>query len=145
MPKSVVSLLQAYFLNKMRRALVVEDDPGTRALLKAMIASMGGFEVDEAADGEQAIQLLDDEEYSVILLDIVLPKISGTAVMEHMHRTNPSALERVIVVTGLNVDDIRKLFPTVCYALTKPVMPNRLMESIGKCLQSSVNEQLTSH
>ncbi len=127
----------------MPRALVVEDDPGTRALLKALIAPMG-FDVDEAADGQQAIDRLDEEEYNVILLDIVLPKVSGTAVMEHLYQTNPAALERVIVVTGLNVDDIRKLFPTVCHALTKPVMPNRLLDSISKCVRSRVDEQMTA-
>lgn len=127
----------------MPRALVVEDDPGTRAMLKALIASFG-CEVDEAGDGQQAIDRLDEEDYQVILLDIVLPKVSGTAVMEHLHETNPAALERVIVVTGLNVDDIRKLFPTVCHALTKPVMPNRLKDSISKCLGAGIDEQMTS-
>ena len=117
------------------RALVVEDDPMTRAMLKALIESMG-CAVDEAADGEEAIEKLDESEYSVVLLDIVLPKISGTQVMEHLHTFDAEMLERVIVVTGLNVDDIRRLFPNVCHALTKPVMPGRLRESIAKCLRS---------
>ena len=128
----------------MHKALVVEDDPTTRAMLKALIASMG-CAVDEAADGQEAIDKLGEEEYAVVLLDIVLPKVSGTAVMEFLHEHDPAALERVIVVTGLNVDDIRKLFPQVCHALTKPVMPNRLMDSITKCLRARVDEQLTHH
>ena len=126
----------------MLRALVVEDDPNTRATLKALIAPLGCV-VDEAANGQEAIDRIDENDYAVILLDIVLPKVSGTAVMEHIHRTNPAALERVIVVTGLNVDDIRKLFPTVCHALTKPVMPNRLRDSITKCLQGRIDAQMT--
>jgi len=128
----------------MPKALVVEDDPVTRAMLKALIQTMG-CEVDEAGDGEQAIERLDAEDYSVILLDIVLPKLSGTAVMEHLEATDPEKLERVIVVTGLNVDDIRRLFPTVCHALTKPVMPMRLKDSIYKCLGAHIDEQLTHH
>ena len=123
------------------KALVVEDDPSTRVLLKALIKSMG-CEVDEAADGIEALQRLAEEDYSVILLDIVLPKLSGTAVMDRLHEIDPSKLERVIVVTGLNVDDIRKLFPTVCHALTKPVMPKRLQDSIAKCLRSHIDEQM---
>lgn len=102
-------------------------------MLKALIQSMG-CDVDEAADGEQAIARLDEEDYSVVLLDIVLPKVSGTQVMQHLYNIDPDKLERVIVVTGLNVDDIRRLFPTVCHALTKPVMPGRLKESVTKCL-----------
>lgn len=126
------------------KALVVEDDPTTRALLKALILTMG-CEVDEAADGEQAIERLDAEDYGVVLLDLVLPKLSGTAVMEHLQLTDPDKLERVIVVTGLNVDDIRRLFPTVCSALTKPVMPTRLKDSISKCLGARIDVQMTHH
>jgi CheY-like chemotaxis protein len=120
------------------RALVVEDEPITRAMLKALIQSMG-CDVDEAADGLQAIERLEEQEYSVVLLDIVLPKVSGTQVMEHIYKTDPEKLERVIVVTGLNVDDIRRLFPNVCHALTKPVMPGRLRESVTKCLREQIN------
>ena len=121
------------------RALVVEDDATTRAMLKALIEPMG-CTVDEAADGELAIERLSAIDYGVILLDIVLPKVSGTAVMDYLHENDPEKLERVIVVTGLNVDDIRKLFPTVCHALTKPVMPKRLRDSIAKCLAAQGDE-----
>ena len=128
----------------MPRVLIVEDDPSTRALLKALIQTMG-CDVDEAGDGLQALEKLGEEDYSVILLDIVLPKLSGTAVMDRLHELDPSKLERVIVVTGLNVDDIRKLFPNVCHALTKPVMPKRLQDSISKCLRSQFDGHAMQH
>jgi CheY-like chemotaxis protein len=114
-------------------ALIVEDEPVTRKLLHDLIAN-SGIEVDEAVDGEQAIQKLSAHKYAVILLDIVLPKLSGTHVMDFLRDVDPDALERVIVVTGLNVEEIRKLFPTVCHALGKPVIPNRLLASVQKCL-----------
>ncbi len=125
------------------KALIVEDDAETRRVLKKLVESQGCL-VEEARDGLRAIELLDENEYAVILLDIVLPKVSGTTVMEHLALTKPGALERVIVVTGLNVDDIRKLFPTVCYALSKPVIPKRLVDSIHKCLHTRADEHFTS-
>lgn len=118
-----------------RKALIVEDDPNTRRLLAKLIGSQD-CKVDEAGDGLQAIEMLSKTDYDLVLLDIVLPKLSGTAVMDHLFITNPAMLERIIVVTGLNVEDIRKLFPTVCHALSKPVIPNRLMDSIHKCLEA---------
>jgi len=127
----------------LRKALVVEDDDDTRYLLKKLVEAQG-CEVDVAVDGQQAIECLDAEEYGVVLLDIVLPKVSGTAVMDHLRATNPSALERVIVVTGLSVEDIHKLFPTVSYALSKPVIPKRLFDSIHACLDMGHYEQITS-
>jgi len=114
-------------------ALIVEDEPVTRKLLRELLLN-SGLEIDEAVDGEEAIAKLSASRYSVILLDIVLPKLSGTHVMDFLRDFDPELLERVIVVTGLNVEEIRKLFPTVCYALGKPVIPNRLLASVQKCL-----------
>ena len=114
-------------------ALVVEDDPDTRALLKTLLEAFG-CRVDLAGDGEAALERLSRCSYDVIVLDIALRKISGTAVMDILRERDPGALARVIVVTGLDVEEIRKLFPTVCHALAKPVMPKRLMDSVHKCL-----------
>ncbi len=125
------------------KALIVEDDFETRKLLRKLVESQC-CDVDEAKDGQRAIQLLDENNYALILLDIVLPKVSGTAVMDHLVATRPETLEKVIVVTGLSVDDIRKLFPTVCHALSKPVIPKRLVDSIHKCLQTRSDEYFTS-
>ncbi len=126
-----------------RKALIVEDEPQTRRLLRKLLESQDCI-VDEAADGARALEMLAENDYDVVLLDIVLPKLSGTAVMEHLYVTNPAMLERIIVVTGLNVEDIRRLFPTVSHALSKPVMPKRLMDSINKCFDSRVDGQFTS-
>jgi CheY-like chemotaxis protein len=115
------------------RALIVEDESVTRNLLRQLLVD-SGCDVDEAMDGEEAIRKLSDHRYSVILLDIVLPKLSGTHVMDFLREEDPDALERVIVVTGLNVEEIRKLFPTVCHALGKPVIPGRLLATVQKCL-----------
>lgn len=116
------------------RALVVEDDAKTREALCAIIAGEG-FAVDSADDGEIALAYLERESYSLILLDIVLRKVSGAAVMEQLRATNPSVLENIVVVTGLDVAEIRKLFPTVRQALSKPVLPSRLRATVRKSLQ----------
>ena len=115
------------------QALIVEDENVTRNLLRQLLIN-SGCEVDEATDGEEAIAKLATKRYGVILLDIVLPKLSGTHVMDFLREEDPDSLEHVIVVTGLNVEEIRKLFPTVCHALGKPVIPNRLLATVQKCL-----------
>ena len=123
------------------KALIVEDDGATRHLLRKLV-EIQGCDVDEAKDGEAALVLLQTNGYAVILLDIVLPKMSGTDVMDHLFKTNPAMLERVIVVTGLNIGEIQKLFPTVCNALPKPVIPKRLIESMRKCMHEQSGDEL---
>ncbi len=115
------------------RALVVEDDSKTREALRSIIESEG-IEVDTADNGEAAIQHLSNGRYALVILDVVLPKVTGTAVMEHLLLTDPDVLQNVIVVTGLEVTEIRKLFPTVYQALGKPVLPARLRATVRSCL-----------
>jgi CheY-like chemotaxis protein len=124
------------------KALVVEDEKATRKLLCSLLEEHG-CAVDEAVDGQQAMNLLAQHDYAVVLLDIVLPRISGTAVMDYLMQRDPAMLSRIIVVTGLNVAEIRKLFPTVCSALGKPVIPSRLLQVVNACLNRG-DAQFTS-
>lgn len=115
------------------RVLIVEDDQTTREALRRILAAEG-CEVDLAVDGEKAVGCLARSRYDAVLLDIALPKMSGTDVMEYIASTTPEMLASVIVVTGLEVAEIRKLFPSVCETLAKPVMPSRLLASVRRCV-----------
>ena len=115
------------------RALVVEDDLTTRNFLRR-IAEGEGFHVDTAVDGEAALALIGRIEYTVLLIDLVLPKISGAQVLEHIQSRTPQMLERVIVVTGIPVDEVRGLFPTILFAMSKPIFPAKLRTLLRRWL-----------
>ena len=116
------------------KALVVEDDATTRTLLAGLLESID-CDVDVADDGEQALVQLRARDYDIVLLDIVLPKMSGIDVMESLQREKAHTLGCIIVVTGLDVREIRTLFPAVHETLSKPVMPNRLRQAVRSCLR----------
>lgn len=118
------------------RALVVEDDPTTREALRSIVEGEG-FIVDAVGEGERALELIARDSYAVVVLDIVLPRMSGAAVMEQLHHTSPAILQSVVVVTGLDVSEIRKLYPTVREALGKPVLPARLRKAVRRFLPGS--------
>lgn len=114
-------------------ALVVEDEAVTRTLLAQLLESLD-CDVDLAVNGEEAVARLTVRDYDVILLDIVLPKMSGIEVMEWLRRERPRTLGCIIVVTGLDIREIRSLFPTVHETLSKPVLPGRLREAVRSCV-----------
>ena len=114
------------------RILIVEDDPSTREALRRVLESEG-YEIETAIDGEKALGCLARTTYDAVVLDIALPKLSGTDVMEYIASTTPELLASIIVVTGLDASEIRKLFPSVCETLSKPVMPGRLLASVRRC------------
>ncbi|MGA8809107.1 MAG: response regulator [Thermoanaerobaculia bacterium] len=115
-------------------ALVVEDDATTRTLLAGLLESID-CDVDLAADGEEALVQISARHYDIILLDIVLPKMSGIDVMESLRRNHPHILGCIIVVTGLDIREIRTLFPAVHETLSKPVIPSRLRQAVRSCLR----------
>lgn len=120
------------------RVLIVEDDAATRAVLQRILESEG-CDVDVAVDGEKAVGSLANFRYDVIVLDIALPKLSGTDVMEYIASTTPQLLESIVVLTGLEAAEIRKLFPSICETLAKPVMPTRLVASVRRCLGATAH------
>ena len=65
------------------KILVVEDEENISKLICDTL-SLGGFEFDVAFDGEKAVEKVLNEEYALILLDIMLPKLDGFEVLEQI-------------------------------------------------------------
>lgn len=72
----------------MIRVLVIDDEPLVRRSLERVL-SLSGFSVTQAADGLQGYQLWIDNEPDVVLLDVLMPGLSGPQVLEKI----PSALK----------------------------------------------------
>lgn len=80
----------------MTKIMLVEDDIALRDIYSARFQAEG-YEVVVASDGEQALQLAVKEKPNLILLDIMMPKISGFDVLDIL-RTNPETKNTKIVV-----------------------------------------------
>lgn len=79
--------------------LIVEDDSLLRNVLgRTFIAE--GFNVIEAEDGEQGLELAIKEQPAIILLDILMPKMLGTGVVKEISKRNPDLLKRIIIITS---------------------------------------------
>lgn len=118
------------------KILIVEDDAATRQALRAIL-EQEGCDVDMAVDGEKAVGALAQRRYDAIILDIALPRMSGTDVMEYIASTTPEVLSTIVVVTGLESHEVRNLFPEICETLSKPVLPARLLSSVRRCLPAT--------
>lgn len=88
------------------RILVVEDDQALRDLY-VLILKDAGFTVDEAADGEAALAAMQKGGYDLVLLDIVLPKMDGIKILEHLKENHPdSSNKKIVVLSNLGHDEI---------------------------------------
>ena len=93
-------------MSEKKKILVVEDDSFLQGLMVSKLQK-SDFEVDNASNGEKAMTLLDETKYSLILLDLMLPDISGFDILKNLKslgRKTP-----VIVFSNLAEDkDIKK-------------------------------------
>ena len=92
--------------HEVHRAVVVEDDDEMRALVVRTLGALApNMEVAHAPDGEAGLQLVRDVKPDVILLDLVLPKVDGYAVLERLRAEESLREIPVIVVTGRGLDE----------------------------------------
>lgn len=85
----------------MKRILVVEDEKDIQNIIKAFLEN-AGYKVETADDGLDAINLIQKNNYDLILLDIMLPKIDGFTVCE-MIRKNSNV--PIIILTALTDEE----------------------------------------
>lgn len=95
--------------NKKRKIiLLAEDEPLLSNLLKQRLEKMG-FEVVAAKDGEEALNLLKDDNIDLLLLDIILPKLSGFELMEKLKQDPHMGETPIIIISNLGQDtDMQK-------------------------------------
>jgi len=89
------------------RALVVDDDDPIRAMLVNIVQRLD-FDVDSASDGAEAIARLDDDGYDVVLLDLMMPRVDGWAVLDHMRAVDPERLRHTIIANALPPTEIAR-------------------------------------
>lgn len=79
------------------RVLLVDDDPSIRRLLRNVLARRG-FEIVEAGDGDEAIEVVTRAPVNLVVTDVMMPRRSGIELLQHMHGAFPQV--PVILITG---------------------------------------------
>ena len=91
---------------KKTSLLVVDDDRAVRKLLER-IAIRAGFDVTPAKDGQHAIELLSERTFEIVIVDLMMPRVSGYDLVQKISTMSPRPT--VIVATALTNGDVAKL------------------------------------
>ena len=75
--------------NTKNRILVVDDEPDITLTLKAGLETVGLFDVDAFNDPEVALKSFNPDIYALILIDIMMPKMSGFELYEQLKKADP--------------------------------------------------------
>lgn len=91
----------------MTKIMVVEDDAALREIYSIRITAEG-YEVVSAGDGEEALAMAVREKPTLILSDVMMPKISGFDMLDILRATPETAGIKVVMMTALSSDDQRQ-------------------------------------
>jgi len=84
----------------MAKLIIIEDDPFLLSILAEKLKE-AGFGIEMAADGEDGLNKIKSEDFDLVLLDIVLPKIDGFKILEELRGDNQLKKIPVIILSNL--------------------------------------------
>jgi len=121
----------------MAKILIVEDDKGTRDIY-SLVLRQAGYEVDVAENGEMGLFKAKEGGYDLILLDVMLPKMDGIALLGELKKTPPKAANKnIFLLTNLSHDPILKEAISLGardVILKTDINPGKLTEKVKKIL-----------
>ncbi|HJW95038.1 MAG TPA: response regulator [Thermoanaerobaculia bacterium] len=129
-------------LHDVVRILVVDDEPAIRALV-ARIAQRAGFDVDVARDGAEAIEKLDATQYSVVILDLMMPNVDGYGVIDHV-RSMGGQHPAIILISAADSAAFRRVDGSIVHSvIRKPFDIDVLADLINAAAEarSSISDE----
>jgi CheY-like chemotaxis protein len=113
-----------------KNILVVDDEPGSLKLISHFLRKEG-YEVTEARDGAEAVELIDNSQFDLVLSDVQMPRLDGVGLARHIRFKLPTI--PIILMTGVPFDPT----PTVgsdLPCLSKPLSFDDLRLNIQRAL-----------
>ncbi len=121
----------------MTRILIADDEEMNREVLRELL-QLQGFEVREAANGQQAVDAARSDPPDIILMDIRMPHVDGFAALEKLRSSPATAAIPVVAVTAFAMDSDRHraLMAGFNAYISKPVEFPLLLKTIRQLLPS---------
>ncbi len=121
------------------RILLVEDSKPIRRANESALHK-AGYEVICAEDGESALRLAQEQKPDLILLDMILPKMSGPEVLQHLKSNPGTAVIPVVVVSSLSEKNREKLMEAGAeeYLEKSAIMPTQGVNLLPKMLENVI-------
>jgi adenylate cyclase len=122
----------------MATILVVDDDADIRTLIETVLEA-SGHEVTLAASGQEALNKLKRRPFELVVLDIMMPAMSGYEVLEQIRAMPSRAATPVIVVTAKHDPSgvMREVRSGAVDHLAKPFLPEELEEVVERALSGT--------
>lgn len=119
---------------KYTKLLIVDDNEGLRSLLAYMLKRRE-FEVDEAANGKEALKKIYKNKPDIILLDAMMPEMNGFELCRHLRKDKETYDISIIFCTAVDTKDASKEDVTFDDYIEKPFSVEKLCEKIDRLIK----------
>jgi len=120
----------------MHKILIIEDEPNMRVGLQDNL-EFEGYEIECAEDGEEGLEKIKNGSYNLILLDVMMPKLSGFDVCKTIRRDGNLTPVILLTAKGEELDKVRGLEMGADDYITKPFSLRELLARIKAVLRRS--------
>lgn len=114
------------------RVLVVDDDAAIRTLV-GRVLDRAGFTPVSAVDGQDAIEQLDGAKFDAMVLDLMMPRVDGFGVVDHLIDTQPHMMEKTVVMTAFPKAAAKERLHHLCSIISKPFEVTELIALVRDC------------
>lgn len=123
----------------MPRILIVDDEKMIRNVVKEY-AEFEGYETKEAEDGMEAVEICRKEDFDIIVMDIMMPRLDGYSAIKEIHKTKPIP----VIMLSARGEEYDKLFGFeigIDDYVVKPFSPKELLARIKAVLKRSAAKE----
>ncbi|MCM3216210.1 response regulator transcription factor [Niallia taxi] len=119
----------------MKRILLAEDEDVLRMLIVDTLEDED-YTVDEAPDGEEALQLIEKHDYDLIILDYMMPIMTGLEVIQKVRANDAKKHLKILMLSAKNQASEQNYILEVGadYFMAKPFSPLALLDKVGDIL-----------
>jgi CheY-like chemotaxis protein len=117
-----------------RAVLIVDDDQFIRRLIATTLEDVGDFDLHEAADGRQALEIAARQEPSLVFLDVDMPELNGVDTcreLRHRESTSQATIVMLTAAVGAEVERQAEAAGADLF-LTKPFSPLDLLQLVDQ-------------
>ena len=118
----------------MKKILVADDEDILRILITDTLED--DFKIEEAEDGKEALQKIRDNDYDLIVLDYMMPYLTGLEVLEEVRKDGNDTRVLMLTAKAQDADREQAILKGADYFMSKPFSPMELLKLVEKILAS---------
>jgi len=118
----------------LKRILIADDEEILRMLILDTLEDLE-YEIDEAEDGAQALQMITDQSYDLVILDFMMPHLTGVEVLENLTAAQKASINILMLTAKTQESDKEKMISAGAnYFMAKPFSPVALLSLIEEII-----------